>query len=61
MVEIELDGKKVEVKEGSMVLFGSNDATTILMNEPTKVTPDNEPPSGTQSEFFQNIIKNLKN
>lgn len=50
------------VREGSMVPFGSNDATPILSNEPTKVTLDKtEPQTSTQSEFYQNIIKNLKN
>lgn len=35
-------------KEGSMVLFGSNDATPIQYSEAAKSTSGNEPPKGTQ-------------
>lgn len=48
-------------KEGSMVLFGANDATPQLSSkaEPTKVTPKIiEPPKGTQRKsIMYNILK----
>jgi hypothetical protein len=52
------------IKEGSMVPFGSNDATTILSKEPDQSTQEGnktEPPQGTQSSFYQSLLKNLQN
>lgn len=49
-------------KEGSMVLFGSNDATPILQNtgEPLKGTIQTEPEESTQTEK-SNLLLNLFN
>jgi hypothetical protein len=51
---------KIE-KEGSMVLFGSNEATPILTNEAANGTSrdKNEPPVGTQSKICQLILQHL--
>jgi hypothetical protein len=47
------------IKEGSMVLFGSNDATPILQFEAAdKGTTDKEPPQSTQTEQ-KSIFSNL--
>lgn len=45
-------------KEGSMVLFGSNDATPLLQSdEPSKDTQDkDEPPKGTRKNLLLNYI-----
>jgi len=49
-------------KEGSLVLFGSNDATEIIYPQPSDDTGKNtEPDSSTlKKEDFEYLIKNLK-
>ncbi len=51
---------KIE-KEGSMVLFGSNEVTPILTNEAANGTSQdkNEPPVGTQTKICQLILQHL--
>lgn len=47
-------------KEGSMVLFGANDATPILEKDDTPLgTQKDEPPQGNQDKFIEDI-KNYK-
>jgi hypothetical protein len=48
-------------KEGSMVLFGSNDSTPILTNGAANGTSEdkNEPEETTQSKLFQLILEKL--
>jgi len=43
-------------KEGSMVLFGSNDATPINYTEAGKSTSETEPPAGTQTEKQKKFV-----
>lgn len=47
-------------KEGSLVLFGSNDATEIIYPEPEKSTPkDTEPHSTLKAIDYEYLSKNL--